>query len=255
MPLRFAIPIPARPLPLTAWRPHQHASRPVVPIATARRAPWPGAAWAGLQPLLMACALVVLPPAAALAQTPPDPQTAAAATPRPVPAGEDVEPRVIGTPGTVTLGVAGHLDRAFSTEDFFTTNYTAHVDASYFLTRKLVVRAGLAGSGALGGDDDSTMPVGTGAPALRGFAGALYYFTPRSIWSVYTGADYWGQLTQRTAGDHGMAVGTLGLQAAISSRVSVFAEYGYGLNLSRGADGEAITRMLGRVGVRLRIRQ
>lgn len=238
MPLRFPFSIPAPSLAFTAWRVASH-----------------DAAWPCMRPLLVACALAVLPSALASAQTPPDPQTAAAATPRQVLAGENVEPRVIGTPGTVTLGVAGHLDRAFSTEDFFTTNYTAHVDASYFLTRRLVVRAGLAGSGALGGDGDATMPVGTGAPALRGFAGALYYFTPRSIWSVYTGADYWGQLTQRTAGDHGMAVGTVGLQAAVSSRVSVFAEYGYGLNLSRGADGEAITRMLGRVGVRLRIRQ
>ena len=173
----------------------------------------------------------------------------------PVVTSEEVEPRILGNPGTLTLGFAGYAERSFSTENYYSTLYTAQVDASYFLTRKLVVRGGLAGSGAFGGDEDTTWPSGVGVPALHAFGGAFYYFTPRSIWSVYGGADYWIQWTQRPERDAGLIVPTVGLQAALSSRASVFVEYGYGFGLARGAENELITRMSGRVGIRLRLRE
>ena len=39
-------------------------------------------------------------------------------------------------------------------------------------------------------------------------------------------------------GTPGFVAPTVGLQAALSSRASVFAEYGYGFGLTRGAEGE-----------------
>jgi hypothetical protein len=80
----------------------------------------------------------------------------------------------------------------------------------------------------------------------------LYYFTPQSIVSAYAGVDYWAQLTQRAEADAGSIVGTLGLQGAMSSRVSAFVEGGYGPALTRGDDDERLWRVIGRVGVRLK---
>jgi hypothetical protein len=72
------------------------------------------------------------------------------------------------------------------------------------------------------------------------------------IWRAGAG-DYWGQLTQRGERDRGSAVGVLGAEGALSSRASVFVEGGYGMGLRRGAEGELLTRITGRVGFRLRL--
>lgn len=206
--------------------------------------------------LLATCSVSFPTPQACAQDPPPAPASEPQAIPIvPVLRGEEVEPRIIGVRGTLSLGIAGHAERAFSTESFFSTNYTAQSDASYFLTGKIVLRGGLAGSGSIGGDEDTTWPTGTGAPALHAFGGAHYYFTPRSIWSLYGGLDYWAQLTQRPANDRGMLVPTAGLQAAVSSRVSLFGEFGYGFGLARGSEGELVTRMSGRIGFRLRLKE
>jgi hypothetical protein len=70
------------------------------------------------------------------------------------------------------------------------------------------------------------------------------------MWSPYAGAEYWTQLTQRAADDRGAVIGTLGLEGAVSRRLGLFMEAGYGLGFS-GPD-EQTTRLVARVGMRLK---
>ena len=140
-----------------------------------------------------------------------------------------------------------------STEKAYSTNYAMHVDVARFLTKRIAVTGGVAGMGSAGGEDAKNRATGVGAPALYVFAGGLYYFTPQSITSVYLGGSYWQQVTQRSGADTGAAVGTVGLQGAISSRATFFVEGGYGFNVTRGNREELVTRILGRVGIRLKI--
>jgi hypothetical protein len=164
---------------------------------------------------------------------------------------EDLEPRTIGSSGTTLVGFAGYVDKFWSSENTFPGTYTVHVDVTRFLTDRLAVRGGLAGTGSFGGDD-SDEPTGIGAPALHGTAGALFYFSPQSLVSLYSGIDYWAQLTQRADSDAGSLVGTLGVQGAMSSRASVYLEGGYGLGLSKGEEDETLRHFVGRIGVRLK---
>jgi len=173
-----------------------------------------------------------------------------AQAPAETPPSEETEPRTIGTTGTTMVGLSGNLDRFYSSERILPTNYTAQIDVSRFITEKLVVRGGLIGSGSYGGDDAADRPVGLGVPSLHATGGLFYYFTPRSIWSVYSGAAYRVQMTQRVTTDRGSALGVLGLEGAVSSRASLFLEGGYGVGLT-GAD-ERTTRLVGNIGVRLR---
>ena len=168
------------------------------------------------------------------------------------PPSEEIEPRIIGTTGTTLVGASGYVDRFFSSERGLPFNYSMQVDVGRFLTSRFVVRGGLRGSGSAGGDDAEDLPTGQGAPALHAFAGLLHYFTPHAIASLYTGADYWAQLTQRSGQDAGSVIAVLGVQGALSSRVSVFLEGGYGTALQKNDDEVRPTRMLGQVGVRLR---
>src|SRR5688572_296209 len=131
---------------------------------------------------------------------------------------EDIEPRVIGTTGTMLVGLSGYLDEFFSSERRLPLNYSAQVDVGRFLTKAFVVRGGLRGSGSVGGDASEDLAAGSGAPALHAFAGLLHYLTAQSLVSVYAGAEYWAQLTQRRSPDAGSVVGTLGVQGALSSR-------------------------------------
>lgn len=164
---------------------------------------------------------------------------------------EDLEPRTIGSSGTTLVGIAGYVDKFSSSENTFPGSYTVHVDVTRFLTDRLAVRGGLAGTGSFGGDD-SDQVTGIGAPALHGTAGAQFYFTPQNMLSLYSGIDYWAQLTQRADSDAGSLIGTFGVQGAMSSRASIYLEGGYGLGLSKGEDGETLRRFVGRVGVRLK---
>jgi hypothetical protein len=167
------------------------------------------------------------------------------------PTSEDLEPRTIGSAGATLVGIAGYMDKFSSSEDTFPWTYTVHVDVTHFLTDRIAIRGGLAGTGSFGGDD-ADQPAGIGAPALHGTAGALFYFSPLSMVSLYSGIDYWAQLTQRADSDAGSLVGTLGVQGALSSRASLYLEGGYGLGLSKGDEDETLRRFVGRIGVRLK---
>jgi hypothetical protein len=168
------------------------------------------------------------------------------------PPNEDVEPRVIGSKGTMLVGMSGNFDESFSSAQRLPINYSVQVDVGRFLSAAFVLRGGLRGTGSAGGDDSENLPTGSGAAALHGFAGLLYYLTPRSLISMYTGAEYWAQLTQRDSPDAGSIVGTFGVQGALSSRASMFVETGYGVGLRKNTDDVRVTRIVGQIGVRLR---
>lgn len=167
---------------------------------------------------------------------------------------EEVEPRIIGRAGTLLIGFGASLDRAFSTEALMPLNYTVQIDAIRFVTNHIGVHVALAGSGSAGGDEDTVQPTGAGAPALRLRVGGLYFLTPKSMFSLYTGGAYSTQLTQRGDNAAGSIVANLGLQAALSSRAALFVEGGYGFGLRRGSEGELVTSIVGQLGVRFRFR-
>jgi hypothetical protein len=163
---------------------------------------------------------------------------------------EDLQPHIIGTKGTTTIGFGGYFDRVYSSERLLPLNYTIQIEASRFVSKRIVARGGLTGSGSAGGDDPEDRPSGLGAPALHLSVGLFYYLKPQSMWSPYAGAAYWAQLTQRASDDKGAVVGSLGLEGAVSSRLGIFVEAGFGLGLT-GPD-EKTDRLVGRVGMRLK---
>lgn len=170
----------------------------------------------------------------------------------PVTPSEDIEPRFIGAPGTTSLGISGYGDRIMSADEIRPLNVSLHVDLTRFLTARIALRGGVAGSATIGGEDDD-LPEGVGMPALHAFGAGLYYFTPRSMASLYAGAGYWAQITARDGPDRGSILGLGGLDAAVSSRALVFVEGGYGVGLTRTDDGGTRQRFMGRVGVRLKL--
>ena len=157
---------------------------------------------------------------------------------------------MVGTGGLTTVGLSGFVDKFSSSEDTFPFRATFHVDVSRFLTTNLALRGGIIGSGAFGGDEDQ--PVGPEAASIDATAGALWYFTPQSMASLYGGLEYRVPLTARAEKDPGSALGIGGVQAAVSSRASVFVQGGYGARLTRGDEGELQTRLVGEVGFRIR---
>jgi len=165
---------------------------------------------------------------------------------------EEIEPRTVGGRGATFVGMSGFVDRFSSPEEALPLNYTAQVDVCRFITNKFAIRLGAVGSGSLGGDDEDALLSGSGAPALHAAGGLLYYFTPRSMISLYLGAEYWAQLTEREAGDTGSLLGTAGLQAAISSRASMFIQGGFGARLARGEDDELLSRIVAQMGLRIK---
>src|SRR5689334_21282821 len=148
------------------------------------------------------------------------------------------------------VGAGGYLDRVYSSERILPLNYTIQVDVGRFVTRRLVVRGTMSGSGSAGGDDADDRPNGLGAPALHAAGGLFYYLTPQTMWSLYGGAQYWTQLTERAARDRGTVVGMVGLEGAVSRRLDIFVEGGYGIGLT-GPD-ESTNRILARAGLRLK---
>jgi hypothetical protein len=163
---------------------------------------------------------------------------------------EDIEPRTIGATGTTSLGFSGFVDTFSSSEDRFPLLLTVHADLRRFLTNRIAAHGGLIGSGSF--RDDSDERSGPGASALHLQLGTDYYFTPASIASLYAGAEYRAQLTRRAEKDAGTLLGVGGVQAAISSRASVFVQGGYGLRLTRGSEGETQTRLTGEIGLRFK---
>jgi len=175
-----------------------------------------------------------------------------AANAQTTPATEELEPRIIGTTGTIVTGFSGYIDRFFSSEESLPFNYSMQIDVGRFVTKRFVVRGGLRGSGSIGGDNAEDLASGQGVPALHAFGGLLHYFTPQSIVSLYAGADYWAQLTQRNGPDAGTIIGVAGVQGALSSRVSLFLEGGYGAALQKNDDDVRATRLVAQIGVRLK---
>jgi hypothetical protein len=179
---------------------------------------------------------------------------------------EDVEPRIIGQRGVTLLGTSGSLSRFYSSEDLFTGTYTVQVDGHHFITRKIALRFGAIGSDTFGGgsddsddddsDDSDSSNDGTSTSlsghAIEGLGGAVYYFTPESVWSFYGGGEYRARITNRLTNDIGAVNAIVGLQGALSSRASFFVEGGYGFRLRRGGEGELQTRIVGQGGVRFR---
>lgn len=165
---------------------------------------------------------------------------------------EEIEPRAIATSGTTTIGISGFVDRFQSSEQRFPLRLSAQVDVARFITPHIAIAGGLMGVGSAGAASAEADLIGREAPAFHLFAGALYYFTPQSMISVYAGPSYWAQLTKRAASDAGMAAALGGVQALLSSRVGFFVEGGYGLGLQRGSEGEIQTRITTRVGMRVK---
>jgi hypothetical protein len=165
---------------------------------------------------------------------------------------EELEPHAIGGRGTMLVGASGYIDRFSSSQRDLPFNYSVQTDVGRFLTNAFLVRGGFRGSGSVGGEDAEDLARGSGAPALHAFGGLLYYLSPESLISVYTGAEYWAQLTQRRGPDSGLVNGTIGVQGALSSRASVFVEGGYGVGLRQNEDDVRVRRIVGQVGVRLK---
>jgi hypothetical protein len=197
---------------------------------------------------LLAAALFLGLPARMAAQV----TGGADARPPAVTPSEDIEPRVVGAKGRTAIGLAGYVDRISSADDDLPLNLTLQVDASHFLTKRIAVRGGVIGSAGLGGDPDD-LPSGVGVPALHAFGGAAWYFTPQALASVYAGAGYWAQITARDGPDAGSILGLGGVEAAMSSRATVFVEGGWGVGLTQTGDGATRQRFVARVGVRLKL--
>jgi hypothetical protein len=161
---------------------------------------------------------------------------------------EDLQPHIVGSKGMTAIGFGGYADRVYSSERLLPVNYTIQINVHRFMTNRFAVRGGLSGSGSAGGDDPEDRPTGVGAPALHASGGLFYYLTPQSMWSPYAGAEYWTPLTQRADADRGAVIGSLGLEGAVSRRLGIFLEGGYGLGLT-GPD-EQTTRLVARVGMR-----
>jgi hypothetical protein len=164
---------------------------------------------------------------------------------------EDIEPRIVGAAGTNSIGIGGFIDNFSSSEDTFPLHATVHVDVSRFLTNRIALRGGVIGSTTFRDDSDEIV-TGPGAASLHALVSGLYYFTPQSMLSLYTGVEYRAQLMRRAEKDSGTALGVGGLEATISSRASLFIQGSYGARLTRGDEGELQTRLTGEVGVRIK---
>lgn len=165
---------------------------------------------------------------------------------------EEIEPRTIAERGTTLVGFAGFIDKFYASEEALPINYSAQIDLARFVTSHFAIRGGLVGTGSARGENADDLTTGAGAPALHALAGVLYYLTPESMVSLYGGAEYWAQLTQRTSPDSGSLVGKAGIQAAASSRVSFFVEAGYGVRLTRDDEDQLMSRLVGQIGVRVK---
>lgn len=164
---------------------------------------------------------------------------------------EDIEPRAVGEAGTNSIGLGGFIDNFSSSAETFPLHATAHLEVSRFLTNRIALRGGVIGSTTFRDDSDEIV-TGPGAASLHALVSGLYYFTPQSMLSLYTGVEYRAQLMRRAEKDSGTALGLGGFEATLSSRASLFIQGGYGARLTRGDDGELQTRLSGEIGVRIK---
>ena len=54
------------------------------------------------------------------------------------------------------IGAAGYIDRFSSSADTFPTIYTLHVDVGRFISSRIVIRGGLAGTASVGAEENLT---------------------------------------------------------------------------------------------------
>jgi hypothetical protein len=166
-----------------------------------------------------------------------------AAVPRPALAQTD---RIIGRQGATQVSfqaiVAGSVvDRTtpitnsrgqftgLETSKGFEGFYFGAWDIGYFTTEHFVMKFGNQFTGQI--------TSGQVKPTVSGNVGGTYYFTPDQVASLYASGIYSFQMTNRSQGDRGSAVGSLGLQAAVRSNASIFFEGGYGRSLNEGGSG------------------
>lgn len=112
-------------------------------------------------------------------------------------------------------------------------------DIGYFTSEHFVFKFGNQFSGAFNS--------GSAKPSVSGNIGGIYYFTPQNTASLYASGAYSFRMTNRSPGDRGDAIGSLGLQAAVRNNASVFFEGGFGRSLNTG--GQSV--ILSSVGLRI----
>jgi hypothetical protein len=88
---------------------------------------------------------------------------------------------------------------------------------------------------------------------VHALGGVFFYFTPRSIWSAYTGIGLAVQMTQRSGSGMSSVIGSLGVQGAVSSRASFFIEGGFGRGLNKDDEDNRLSRFVGSIGIRLKL--
>ena len=127
----------------------------------------------------------------------------------------------------------------FTTSREFAGDYFGQWDIGYFTTDKVVLKVGNTFFGAIN--------QGNAKPDVGLSTGMAFYFNPRGIASPYVEGDYQTQLTNRSEGDPGNALGKFGLQSVVGTSTSIFFEGGYGFNLKEAKTGI----MLFTVGLRV----
>jgi hypothetical protein len=110
---------------------------------------------------------------------------------------EDIEPRTVGSRGATFVGLSGFVDR-FSSSDEALPSTTSRLMSVVHHERKFAIRIGAIGSGSLGGEHEDDLLTGSSTVAARGRRSS-HYFTPRSMISMYVGAEY-GRSSQRGGG-------------------------------------------------------
>lgn len=148
-------------------------------------------------------------------------------------------------------GFSGDIDRFFSSERGLPFNYSMQIDVGRFVTMALAFAAACA---AVAASEETTQKISQPARACRAARlrrpAPLLHTTVDA--SFYAGADYWARITQRDSPDAGTIIGVAGVQGALSSRVSLFLEGGYGAALQKNDDDVRVTRIVGQIGVRLK---
>jgi len=146
--------------------------------------------------------------------------------------------REIGRQGATQLSFQAVVTGSQAASDFQGFYFGAW-DIGYFTSEHLVLRVGNQFQGAFNS--------GANQPSLSTNVGSTYYFSPHTPTSFYTSGIYSFRLTNRSEGDRGDLVGSIGVQAAVRSNASVFFEGGYGRSLSSGGSGV----LLSSVGLRV----
>jgi hypothetical protein len=167
--------------------------------------------------------------------------TASAQTPEPT--------KSVGRKGATQMGISFSTTTPVSVSDAGTqtgaTTLNGSIDIGRFVTGKLVTRFGVFGSGSFGGQQRSGSPV-----SFMLLGGALYYFTPDKVSSLYIGGDTSVAVSSAGTNDP-MVNGRLGVQTAIKHNASFFIEGGYGGALTSSQGGSRGGSLMTNVGIRV----